>query len=299
MGVLLVALGAGFVLCAEVPGAGDAAHFLRDGLGASCRGAGSACVALTDDFTAPFWNPAPAVQSPSSIVGGGLEQRNRGLITFSVLGGRVDARVWSAGVVVLASDMYDVYHLSAGFRFGSASAGFSIRSYQFGVPNDRGSGLGLDLGVRWVIHYGGTTLSFAAVSRDIGWTPIRWGAAEILAVDRVAWVNRIAVAVEVPLVRGEWLLEVDGESSSRRPPLQDESGYWAKAGELNISLGTAYSWAGICVRIGVQRYDLLKPGSLFRPTMGLGIAVDDFRLDVALVPSMLGSTYLGSFQVEL
>ena len=279
--------------------AGDAAHFLRDGLGARGRGVGSAYIAHGDDFTAPFWNPAPALQSPSTVVGGGLEQRNSGLFTFSLIGGRCDAAGWSAGAVVLTSDVYNVYHLSGGLRFGAASAGLSVRAYRFGVPGDRGSGLGLDLGVRYTVQLGGPKLILAVVSRDIGWTSIRWNALETLVVDRVAWVSRIAAAMTIPLEAGEWALELDGEISTRRPPEDGESDYWEREGELNISLGTVLRWAGIYVRAGVQRFDLLESRERLRPTVGLGIAVGTLSIDLALVPSPLGTTYLGGFQAEL
>jgi hypothetical protein len=279
--------------------AGDAAHFLRDGLGASGRAVGSAYVAHGDDFTAAFWNPAPVVQSPSTVVGGGLERRNNGLFTFSLLGGRYDTDGWSAGAVVLTSDLYDVYHVAGGFRIGAASVGLAVRNYQFGVPGDRGSGVGLDAGGRYTIGLDRFAVTLAAVSHDIGWTSIRWGALETLAVDRVAWVNRIAMALTMPLERGEWTLELDGELSTRRPPEAGESGYWTQAGELNVSLGTVFRWAGIHVRAGIQRFDVLEAGARFRPTVGLGITVGSLSIDLAFIPSPLGITYLGGFQAEL
>ncbi len=280
-------------------GAGDAAHFLRDGLGARGRGMGSAYVSLADDFTAPFWNPAPSIQSPSTVVGGGLEQRNSGLFTFSTLGGWHASEAWAAGAVVLTSDLYNVYHVSGGLRFGPVAVGLAVKSYQFGIPGDSGSGLGLDLGVRCAIELDGLTLTVAAVSRDIGWTSIRWGSLETIDVDRTAWVNRVGVALAIPLSRGEWTIELDGEFSLRRPPRAGDADYWEQAAEANLSLGMAFRWSGLHVRAGVQRFDVLNPGARFRPTVGLGIAVGGFAIDLALVPSPLGSTYLGGFQVDL
>jgi len=299
IGVLFLSLLAIGSLPAHGSTAGDAAHFLRDGLGASGRAVGSAYVALASDFTAPLWNPAPVVQSPSTVVGGGLEQRNSGLFTFSILGGRYDGHWWSAGAVVVTSDVYDVYHVSGGIWIGSASAGLGLRGYRFGIPGDRGSGLGLDLGVRYAIALGRPTLMLAAVTRDIGWTSIRWGAIETVAVDRVAWVNCIAAAVTVPFEGGEWEFELDGEFSTRRPPNDGESGYLEKAGELNVSLGTVFRWAGLHVRAGVQRFDLFESGARLRPTIGLGISVGTLSIDLALIPSSLGTTYLAGFQAEL
>jgi len=232
----IVFLGSCVVLGEEL-GAGDAAHFLRDGLGARGRGMGSAYTALADDFIAPFWNPAPTIQSPSTIVGGGLEQRSSGLFTFSTLGG------WHTTKRLI--------------------------------------------------------LTLAAVSRDIGWTSIRWGSLETVDVDRTAWVNRVGVALAIPLSRGEWTIELDGEFSLRRPPEAGDADYWKHAAEGNVSLGTAFRWAGISIRAGVQRFDVLSPDSRFRPTVGLGIAVGGLVVDLALIPSPLGATYLGGFQVDL
>ena len=284
---------------ADTPGAGDAAHFLRDGLGASGRAVGSAYVALASDYTAMFWNPAPVVQSPSTLVGGGLEQRNAGVFNFNVLGGHHVAEGWSAGLVVVSSDLYDVYHAAGGLRFGTASVGLAVRSYQFGVPGDRGTGLALDIGARYVFELGRSTVSLAAVSRDVGWTSIRWGEADLLAVDRASWVNRLAVAVALPLEQGEWTLEFDGELSTRRPPEEGDEEYWEQVGEINISIGTVFQWQGLRVRAGVQRYALSESNPRFRSTVGVGIALGNLSVDLALIPSSLGATYLGGFQVEL
>jgi len=137
------------------------------------------------------------------------------------------------------------------------------------------------------------------VSRDIGWTPIRWGALGDDVVDRTAWVHRVGVAVTIPLFGGEWVIELDGEVSTRRPPEAGETDYFGQTGEANVSLGTVFRWQGISVRAGVQRFDVLEPNARFKPTVGLGIALGGFAVDLALVPSPFGSTYLGGFQVEL
>jgi len=92
---------------------------------------------------------------------------------------------------------------------------------------------------------------------------------------------------------------LDGKFSTRRPPAGGESDYWENAGEVNLSVGTAFRWFGLTVRAGVQRFDVLNPGARFRPTVGLGIAVGSLTIDLALVPSPLGSSYLAGFQVAL
>jgi len=226
-----------------------------------------------------------------------LEHRNGGLFTFNVLGGLHTTETWSGGLVILASDLYDVYHVAGGARFGAMSVGIAVKRYQFGVPGDHGSGVGLDVGARCALTMDGSTVVLAAVSRDVGWTPIRWGEAKLLAVDRAAWVHRLAVAVTVPLEQGEWTLELDGELAARRPPENGETGYWKQAGEVNLSLGTVFRWRGLRIRGGVQRLDMLDSSGQFRPTAGLGVSVGVLSIDLAFVPSALGSTYMGGFEV--
>jgi hypothetical protein len=297
--VFLLAALSSSALTAEPPSAGDAAHFLRDGIGARGRAVGSAYTVLADDFTATFWNPAPSIQSPSTVVGGGLEQRHRGLFAFSILGGWHATDAWAAGAVVVTSDMYDVYHVSGGLRVGPVGVGVGVKAYRFGVLGDSGSGLGLDVGARYALELEGLCLTLAAVSRDIGWTSIRWGVLETVAVDRAAWVNRLGVALAIPHSRGEWTIEMDGELATRRPPVDEEPDYWGQVAEGNFSLGLVFRWAGITVRAGVQRFDVLSPDARLRPTVGLGIAIGGLAVDLALVPSPLGATYLGGFQVDL
>ena len=195
--------------------------------------------------------------------------------------------------------MYDVYHASGGVRFGFVAVGLAVKSCQFGIPGDSGSGLGFDVGARYAIELDGPSLTLAAVSRDIGWTSIRWGPLGTIAVDRTAWVNRLGVALGIPLSRGEWTIELDGEFSLRRPPEAGDADYWGEAAEANLSLGMLFRWAGISIRAGVQRFDVLSPDARLRPTVGLGIAVGGLAIDVALIPSPLGTTYLGGFQVDL
>ncbi len=279
--------------------AGDAAHFLRDGLGARGRAVGSAQIALADGFAAAYWNPAPTIQSPSTVIGSGFEQRNNGLFTFGVLGGWHATETWTVGAVVLTSDLYRMYHAAGGVRVGHGAIGLGVRSYRFGIPGDTGSGLGFDAGARYVLDLGGPTATLAIVSRDIGWTPIRWGVGPATVVDRVAWVNRLGLALTVPFLTGEWMIELDWEFAAQRPRAEDDVEYWKRVGEVNVSCGLALRWSGISIRAGVQRFDVSSPGERFRSTIGLGVAVGDVTIDLALVPSSLGNTYLGGFQVDL
>lgn len=298
--VLALFMGSLVCVCADdESGAGDAAHFLRNGLGARQRGMGGACTALSNGMASAFWNPAPDIQSDSIVLGGELENRNLGLFQFSYLGGSLGMGNFGFGMVVLTSDIYDMYLLSGGYRMGQAAFGLGVKNYQFGIPGDRGVGTGFDSGIRWIIDLGQAELALAAISRDIGWTKIRWTNMGETTIDHATWVNRVAAAVTLPVLTGLCSLEADLEFSTKRPPRSGEEDYREKVAETNLSLGVELSWSGITVRAGIQRYDLLADESRLHPTFGLGIALDAITIDLAIVPSFLGSTYLGGFQVSL
>ena len=79
---------------------------------------------------------------------------------------------------------------------GQAAFGLAVKNYRFGIPGDRGVGIGFDSGIRWIIDLGQAELALAAISRDIGWTEIRWTNMGETTIDHAAWVNRIAAAVK-------------------------------------------------------------------------------------------------------
>ena len=299
--VVLALLMSGLICAALVDesNAGDAAHFLRDGLGARQRGMGGACTALPNGMAAAFWNPAPVIQSGSLVVGGELENRNLGLFQFSYLGGGLSVDKWGFGTVVLTSDIYNMVLLSGGYRLGQLAFGLGVKNYRFGIPGDRGTGIGFDSGMRWTIDLGQAKLAFAAVSRDMGWTKIQWQDLRDTTIDRVAWVNRGSAAVTIPVLTGQCSFEADLEVSTKRPKRTGEADYWDKSGEVNLSLGTEFRWSSLFIRAGLQRYDLLADERRLHPTFGIGIALNAITIDLAMVPSFLGSTYLAGFQVSL
>jgi hypothetical protein len=302
LGCLLTTLPALLISAGAVLGstAGDAAQFLRDGIGAHGRALGSAYTAIAQDCTALLWNPALGVQTPSTIMGGAIEERLGGLLRFSILGGWHAEERWNAGLLIISSDFYNVWHLGAGFRSNAASVGVGLKRYQLGIPGDSGTGWGVDLGALATFDLGGSALSVAAVSKDIGWTPIRWHLQRDSAVDHAAWVNRLGAALSFPLfLGGEVTISLDNELTFRRPPEENELQYFVQAGEFSVSLGASFRWAGMDVRIGVQRYPPFAETKRIRPTVGLGVTVGSVTIDLAVIPSMLGNTYLGGFQIEL
>ena len=72
-------------------GAGNAAHFLRFGVGARAMGMGGAFVAVADDVNAAYWNPAGLIQSASVCVGGTYESRFNGLVEGQSIAGTLSS----------------------------------------------------------------------------------------------------------------------------------------------------------------------------------------------------------------
>ena len=300
VGAVLLLMGMACVLgaYAQEISAGDAAHFLRDGIGARARGMGGAYTALADDMTASFWNPAPALQTASRTAGGAHEERSGGLFGFDYLGATIVAEGWGAGGIVLTSEMYDMYLLSGGYLGESLSIGLGAKAYVFGIPGQRGTGIGFDAGARCIAEWDGISILLGLVSRDIGWTSIRWTSLDVESVDRAAWVTRVGAAFISDLSVGQGILALDGELAMLRPRRPGEAGYWARAIDANLSLGVELRWEMLRVRGGLQRIDLLSSGGRPRATLGLGVFFASFSVDLAMVPSQLGTTYLGGFQVE-
>ncbi len=283
----------------DVSGAGDAAHFLRNGLGARERGLGGAATALSDGVLAPFWNPAPPVQSGSFILGGELESRNSGLFQFSCLGGRLDRETWGLGATLLTSDFYNMYLLTAGLRVGAGSLGVGVKLYRFGIPGDSGTGIGLDAGIRWVFDGSPLTVELAAISRDIGWTRVTWWTMGESTTDCAAWVNRGSVAMRFPFLAGLASITADVEYALNRPENPDEQDYLAKSEDVNLSIGAELEWPSISLRAGLQRVDIGAEETRLQPTVGVGVSLDAVTINLAVIPSFLGATYMGGFEVAL
>jgi hypothetical protein len=298
LAVTVAALSVSLCAASDVGGGGNAVQFLRDGIGAAGRAMGGAWTALASGSTAAFWNPAPAIQTPSVMVGGAYEERSGGLFALNYLGGAVTAKEWGISALTVQSEMYDVYLLAGGLVWGSFSLGMGANAYVFGVPDQRGVGLGLDVGCRYGAQIERSELIVAFASKDVGWTNIVWRALDVEETDFAAWVTRAAFAVSSPLGEARLTVEADAELAFQRPPLEGEVDYWDKAVEASVCAGIEGAWRSLRGRLGLQSLTLPLAEARVRVTFGMGFTYSNLSIDLTMIPSALGSTYLGEFNVS-
>ena len=297
LAVTLAALSVPPCAASDVGGGGNAVQFLRDGIGAAGRAMGGAWTALASGSTSAFWNPAPAIQTPSVMVGGAYEERSGGLFALNYLGGAATAEEWGISALTVQSEMYDVYILAGGLVRGSFSLGIGANAYVFGVPDQRGVGLGLDVGCRYGAQIERSELIVALASKDVGWTNIVWRVLDVEETDFAAWVTRAALAVSSPLGEGRLTVEADAELAFDRPPVEGEVDYWDKAVEASVCAGIQGTWRSLRGRLGLQSLTLPLAEARVRATFGIGFTYSNLSIDLTMIPSALGSTYLGEFNV--
>lgn len=297
---VLFSLGAvAFALVAKAQGpeAGDAAHFLRDGLGARAQGMGGAYVAIADDVTASYWNPAGLVQTPSSLLGGTYESRHGGLVEFQYLGGVISWHSLGTGLLWFHSDLYSIYFLSAAGRVSDLSFGLTSKLYNFSSGLQSARGIGLDVGGLYRTSLGEAELAVGLISADIGWSTIRWQGTGFDMVDHVAWVNRLGVALSSKGPFGPWCWAADLEVAFRRPPRSGEEDYLSKTLQLGLDLGVEAWFQIIALRAGLSDIGFDELGGLsLRPSVGVGVRVMGIAFDAAWTPTPLGHTYLLSME---
>mgnify|MGYP001084003176 CR=1 FL=1 len=297
IGILLFILsGVGF---GNELGAGDAAHFLRSGIGAGALGMGGAFVAVADDVSGGYWNPAGVVQTSSARLGGTSESRYGGLVSFQYLAGVFSSSTMGLGLIWAHSDLYSVYLASAAGRIGGLSLGANGKLYAFGVSGEHAQGIGLDAGVLYRLSVGEVELAFGLTSSDIGWSKIHWQATDYSATDYVAWVNRVGAALEGSLSFGWWQCTADLEVALRRPPRQGETDYLSTALQTSLRFGAELRLEWFAVRAGLADIGWEEGGGLsLRPTLGIGVQLEGVTFDAAWIPSQLGGTYLLSIEFQ-
>lgn len=296
IGILLFILG-GVGFGAEV-GAGDAAHFVRSGVGARAVGMGGAFVSVADDVNTAYWNSAGLIQSASVHVGGTYESRYGGLLEFQCVAGSLFSPTLGGGFMWAHLDMYSMYSVSAAIGLGKFALGFTGKLYNFSVLGQKASGVGIDVGSLYRTSLEGVEIALAVTSDDIGWSKIRWQG--YTSTDCAAWVTRLGVGIRIQTQFGSWRAAADWEIALRRPPRQGESDYFSTALKNGLNLGTEVWLGKIAFRAGLSDISITERELSVRSTLGLGIRVQGIALDVAWVPShQLGSTYILSTEVQL
>lgn len=294
--VLLCSVWAVFVSASG--GAGDAAHFLRAGLGPRARAVGGAFTALGTDLSALFWNPSFLVDAKGARLGGAHESRFAGLLTVNHAAAALTTESLGAGLLWVSSDFYAVYQLAGAVQLGDAvKIGAAGKVYSFGEGTQRGTGVGVDIGAAYCWASDDLALSFGLSSRDIGWSRIRWDAPGIPAVDHVSWVTRFGTAVQFEPEFGVWTVSCDVEVALRRPPEPDEEEYLSRVLQHSVSLGVEV-WVGmLAARAGIAHFLSEEGfGDRAQPSIGIGVVWGGISLDAAYVHTTPGYTYLLSME---
>jgi len=292
--LLFVLSGVGF---GAETGAGDAAHFLRSGVGARSMGMGGAFVTVADDVNAAYWNSAGLIQIASVCVGGTYESRYSGLVEFQCVAGSLFSPTLGVGFIWAHLDMYSMYSVSAAIGLGKLAVGGTGKVYSFSVPGQRASGIGIDVGGLYRTSLNRVDVAFAVTSDDIGWSKIHWQ--EYTSTDYAAWVTHLGVGIWTQTQFGSWRAAADWEIALRRPPRQGESDYFSTALKNGLNLGTEVWLGKIAFRAGLTGISITDGKLSAQATLGLGMQVQGITFDAAWVSSELGSTYILSTEVQL
>lgn len=264
------------------------------GVGARALALGGAFVAVADDYSAPYWNPAAlAIFKVASVGYAGARHFDRGT-GWSFLSGGAALHLslrgpWSLhgagglgwiraripGIQVFGpggeplGTVDEENHLllgatAIGVRHGSfgISLGYSLKRYSRLLGEETGGGLGSDLGL--LIDLGRVLLLGVAL-HDWGGTEIRWSSG---ALDRIRSEIRWGVAARL-------LHQAMTPSAERRPP-RGSTHLGIELDPLRIvGLSSAFRLA---VRLGVR----IEPPGL-EMAFGVGIGLLGLRVEGALI----------------
>lgn len=277
--------------------AGDAAHLFRYGVGARARALGGAYVALADDVTALFWNPAGLVQTSSIRLGGTHESRYGGLVVLDSVGLAITNQRWGTGFLWCHSDLYSTYQGAIAVASHALAVGITAKVYQFAVHPQVARGVGLDVGVLYRTTVHDTVVAVGLVSRDLGWTTITWEGVGGQVIDRTAWVTRIGMTTKIEGSLVFIGLSADLEVALRRPPYFNEQDYIIKTIQLGSGFGVELGIEAFTMRAGLAWLDMQKSeDQTVRLTLGTGVRFNGVILDAGWVLAPLGGTYLLSVE---
>jgi uncharacterized protein UPF0164 len=248
---------------------GFAGEFLALGAGARALALGGAYVALADDATAGYWNPAGLVDvrqrqlhvmhaerfagmvAHDCLALARAAQRGRGF-GLSLLRLGVDdipfteledpSRPLSAAnrPLVVATETSSDYalYLSYGRRLRTRlSLGASVKGIYRTVGSYSAYGFGLDLGLRLRLH---RAISVAAVVRDATSTPIVWNTN---TTDSIHPSLLLGVACTAPLAAGQLTALIASRSGGNASDAGDQQ---------PLSAGLEFAYAQIALRAGLD-----------------------------------------------
>lgn len=277
---------------------GYAGEFLSLGAGARSLALGSAYVAIADDATAGYWNPAGLVALNSRQAHLMHAERFQGLVQhdFAALA-RPGQRLHGMSLSLVRVAVGDIhfteledpsrpigadnrpliasteqsadyaFYLSGGHRLGSRlSLGLSAKTIYRQIASISAYGFGFDLGARYQISPG---IALAANLRDLTTTPIFWNTN---ATDHIQPSLLVGLAYALPLAGGRATAIIASHSGSDNTD------------NTTLNGGVEYRHRYIALRAGIEAG---------RQSLGLGLTpLYNLDLDLAyLQHDELAATY--------
>ena len=297
--VTLLVIGV-FASSQEQPQSVEVGILTRDGIGARALALGGAFVALVDDSTACYYNPATLASLLGTHIGGMYESKfapstgtsfQHLAATYRLpqtpLGGglllvrRSDTGIPHEGTTFSASETLIL--ASAGYGLAGhlpvpwvdrldIGASFKLYAHR-GLADIRARGVGVDLALSGEATLQAWTVCFGYRSSDLAGATIRWSNTRNEIAEAVPWGHHLGFGASFP----EWGLRVVGEFS-----------LYPSETELNAArVGIEISLFGFALRAG------LADGT---PTFGAGMEIlPGLSIDAALiVHGALGTSIVAS-----
>ena len=287
----------------------DAGSFVRDGVGSRAFGFGGAFVAIADDASATFWNPAGLVQLEGANLSA-MHTNRFGLdITYQFVGATLALEELGLGISMVRSSIDEIpFYGDEGEGFFSETqtlmagslgydtgglldlgpelsvevyVGASGKVYTHRILEGRARGFGLDLSVLSTIGLDWGSLCLGYTSRDVGGTKIKWTGTDHNPVNNVPWIHTLGVSAT--LLDGGLRLAADVDVVLGRTHLN------------RLHLGGEYRpLEGFAARGG-----MILSGDGLRFVYGGSVDVGRLVLDYAYVPhEALGGSHILSLGYE-
>lgn len=222
--------------------------FVRDGIGARAFALGGAFVAIADDASAAYWNPAGLAYLDGYHLGGmhvggrfdieDIKYQNLSLLAKPVQTGSYSGLgvgiTWMHHIVSdipytgdgdggTFSDNQSLFLFSAALPFGvgeewEMAVGANLKYYRHTLLTGVGSGVGVDLGVLFHWNIGDTPFSLGVTSMDTLETIVSWSGTEHNPKNYVPWIIRGGVST----VLADGILRLSGDVDFSGSPLHSD-----------------------------------------------------------------------------
>ena len=282
----------------------DAGSFTRFGVGGRALGMGGAFVAVADDVTTTYWNPAGLVSSTGISLGGMYTNKFSADVNFQFVAATASWDVGRLGLSMVRQAIEDIpfygdgegeffseyqtlwlasaaYDLSANVEgLKLLGLGANLKYYTHTLLEGQGQGFGFDLAALMQLELDWGLFSFGLCSQDILTTRIHWKGTDFEPIDPVPWINKLGLALV--LLDGRLGLVVDGDLALDRPNLN------------RLHLGVEL-WVveALGLRGGVMFW---ADGTLHYATGG-SFRLGEVSLDYAYLPhEMLGASHILSVE---